>query len=60
MYVTLEPGWLNLATGVRFPAGAGIFFSLPLTGSRVHPDSYPMGTGGSVPQEKRSGCEASA
>jgi hypothetical protein len=47
----LATGW---TIGVRFSAGAGNF-SLRQhvqTGSRAHPASYPMGSGGSFPKVK--------
>jgi hypothetical protein len=49
----LQDGWL----GVQVLAGAGNF-SLHhhvLTGSGVHPASYPMGTRGSFPGSKVAG-----
>jgi len=52
----------NLATcwttGVRFPAGAGIFISLchrVQTGHRPSSASYPMGTWASFPGDKAAG-----
>jgi hypothetical protein len=51
-------GLKNRMIGVRFPAGAGNF---PLlhhvqTGSGTHPASYPMGAGGSFPEDKATGA----
>jgi hypothetical protein len=45
--------------GVQVPVGSRIFSSPNIqTGSGVHPTSYPMGTGGSIPGVKRPGSEA--
>jgi hypothetical protein len=41
-------------SGVRVPAGVGNFslYHRVQSGSGAHPDSYPMGTGGSFPEGK--------
>jgi hypothetical protein len=66
--IYLEPGYLswysngytleNQRFGVQFPAGARRVFSLLHTvqnGSRVHPASYPVGTGSSLSGGKAGG-----
>jgi len=48
---------MDWTTGIRFPAGAGILSSPPRRDRlRVHPASYPMGTGGSFPRSKEEGA----
>jgi hypothetical protein len=51
---------VSIVTGVRFPAGVGIFslHHRVQTGSGVNPDFYPMGTGFSYPGGKAAGREA--
>jgi hypothetical protein len=47
-------GW---KAGVKFLAGTrdfSVLYSIK-TGSKAHPASYPMGTGGSIPKGKVAG-----
>jgi hypothetical protein len=45
--------------GVRVPVGPEFsLLHIVQTGSRVHPVSYPVGTGGSFPGVKRQGRES--
>jgi hypothetical protein len=55
--IETDDGLNNRMIGVRFPAGAGNFSLLHSvqTGSGVHPASYPMSTGGSLPRGKAAG-----
>jgi hypothetical protein len=55
--VSQVPSW---AAGIRFPVGAGDFsmFHSVQTGSGAQAASYPMGTRGSFPGDKRQGREA--
>jgi hypothetical protein len=42
--------------GVQVPVKSRIFLRVVQTGSGVHPASYRMGTGGSVPGDKAAGA----
>jgi hypothetical protein len=52
--IVSDYGLDDRAIEVRFPTGAGYFYSCPCvqTGSGAHPASYPMGTGGPFPGGK--------